>query len=105
MRDVIANERNIVMQALTPDDDCWCEMCKNNELLLQAIKLHFCKAKQQELTGDLPSETLTLVESSICSSKSYPCITGQCEKCLGKNAISWLFDKLEKLAHITYFAG
>ena len=22
MRDVIANERNIVMQALTPDDDC-----------------------------------------------------------------------------------
>ena len=45
MRDVIANERNVT-QALTPDD-YQCERCKNNELLLEAIKLHFCKAKQQ----------------------------------------------------------
>ena len=40
MRDVIANERNIVTQALTPDDNCRCEMCENDELLLEAIKLH-----------------------------------------------------------------
>ena len=45
LSDVTANGRNIVTQALTPDDDCQCEMCENGKLLPQAIKLHFCKAK------------------------------------------------------------
>ena len=49
-------------QALTPDDDCQCEMCKNGELLLEAIKLQFSKAEQQELVDDLPYESLALVE-------------------------------------------
>ena len=103
MRDVIANERNIVMQALTPDDDCWCEICENSKLLLEAIKLQFCKAKQEDLADDLPSKRLALVEMGVCSSKDYPCITGQCEKCPGKTVISTLCEQLEKLAHITYF--
>ena len=80
---IIANERNNVTQALTTDDDCLCEMCKNNELLLEAIKLHFRKAKQQGLADDLPSERLSLVKLGVCSSKNYPC-SGQCEKCPGK---------------------
>ena len=103
MRDVIANERNIVTQALTPDDDCQCEMCKNGELLLEAIKLQFSKAEQQELVDDLPYESLALVELGVRSSKNCPCIRGQCEKCPGKTAISSLCEQLEKLAHITYF--
>ena len=103
MMDVIANERNIVTQALIPDDDCQCEMCENSELLLEAIKLHFRKAKQQELVDDLASEPLALVELGVCSSKNYPCIRGQCEKCPGKTATSSLCEQLEKLAHITYF--
>ena len=103
MRDVVANERNILTQALTLDDDCQCEVCKNGELLLEAIKLHFHKAKQQELADDLTSEPLVLVELGVCSFKSYSCITGQCEKCLGKTAISSLCEQLEHLAHITYF--
>ena len=78
-------------------------MCKNGELLLEAIKLHFRKAKRQELADDLPSELLALVELGVCSSKNYPCIRGQCEKCPGKTAISDLYEQLEKLAHITYF--
>ena len=45
LSDVTANGRNIVTQALTPDDDCQCEMCENGKLLSEAIKLHFCKAK------------------------------------------------------------
>ena len=52
-------------------------MCKNGELLLEAIKLHFRKAKRQELADDLPSEPLALVELGVCSSKNYPCIRGQ----------------------------
>ena len=78
-------------------------MCENGELLLEAIKLHFRKAKQQGLADDLPSEPLALVELGVCSSKNYPCIGGQCEKCPGKTAISSLCEHLERLAHITYF--
>ena len=75
MRDVIANERNIVMQALNPDDYCRCETCENGKLLLEAIKLHFRKAKQEDLADDLRSKPLALVELGVCSSKNYPCIT------------------------------
>ena len=60
-------------QALTPDDDCQCEMCKNGELLLEAIKLQFSKAEQQELVDDVPYEPLALVELGVCSSKNCPC--------------------------------
>ena len=69
MRDVIANERNIVTQALTPDDNCRCEMCKNDGLLLEESSYTSCKAKQ-ELADDLPSEPLALVELGVCSSKN-----------------------------------
>ena len=103
VRDVIANERNIVTQALTPVDHCRCEMCENGELLLEAIKLHFRKVKQQELADDLPSEPLALVELCVCSFKNYSCIRGQCEKCPGETTISSLCEQLEKLAHITQF--
>ena len=75
---------------------------QERELLLEAIKLHFRKVKQQELADDLPSESLALVELGVCSSKNYPCIRGQCEKCPGKTAISSLCEQLEKLAHVTY---
>ena len=78
-------------------------MCENSELLLEAIKLHFRKAKQQELADELPSEPLASVELGVCSSKNYPSIRGQCEKCPRKTAISSLCEQLEKLAHITYF--
>ena len=78
-------------------------MCENGELLLEAVKLHFRKAKQQGLADDLPSEPLALVELGVCSSKNYPCIGGQCEKCPGKTAVSSLCEQLERLAHITYF--
>ena len=103
MTGLTANERNILTRALTLDDDCRCKVCENGELLLEAIKSHFCKAKQQELADDIPSEPLAFVELGICSSKSYPCITGQCGKCPRKTAISSLCEQLEKLAHITCF--
>ena len=78
-------------------------MCKNGELLLEAIKLPFRKGKRHELADDLPSKPLALVELGVRSSKNYPCIRGRCEKCPGKTAISGLYEQLEKLAHITYF--
>ena len=34
MREVIAQEKQILFQGKTPEDDCWFETCENGELFL-----------------------------------------------------------------------
>ena len=44
--EIIASEKDLVMQGNTPEDDCRCETCENSELLLQSTEVYFNKEKK-----------------------------------------------------------
>ena len=61
MPEVIAQEKKILFQGKTPDDDCRCEICDNGELFLKAIRSYFMKQKAKNLIKDLPMNPLECV--------------------------------------------
>lgn len=103
VREVIANEKHLVLQAKTPEDDCRCEICENAQLLLDAIKTHFRKTKENDLVKDLPLDPLELVEVGVCSCKNYECMTNKCQQCPGKAPIASVCEALEKVEKIQYY--
>ena len=47
MCEVIAQEKQILFQGKTPEDDCRCETCENGELFLEAIRSYFMKQNKR----------------------------------------------------------
>ena len=84
VREIIASEKDLVMQGNTPEDDCRCETCENSELFLQSTEVYFNKEKQKDLVSNLPTDSMVLVELGVCSVRSIDCMKGQCDECPGK---------------------
>ena len=47
MREAIAQEKQILFQGKTPEDDCRCETCENGELFFEAIRSYFMKQNKR----------------------------------------------------------
>ena len=45
IHEMIAQEKQILIQSKTPEDDCRCETCENGEFFLEAIRSYFMKQK------------------------------------------------------------
>ena len=103
MREVIAQEKQILFQGKTLEDDCRCETCENGELFLEAIRSYFMKQKQKNLIKDLPMDPLEFVQLGVCSFKSYECMNGLCNACPGSAPIAEISENLEKVESLTFY--
>ena len=103
MHEMIAQEKQILIQSKTPEDDCRCETCENGELFLEAIRSYFMKQKQKNLIKDLPMDLLEFGQLGVCSFKSYECMNGLCNACPGSAPIAEISENLEKVESLTFY--
>ena len=103
VREIIASEKDLVMQGNTPEDDCRCETCENSELFLQSTEVYFNKEKQKDLVSNLPTDSMVPVELGVCSVRSIDCMKGQCDECPGKRVVTNICEELEKVESLLYY--
>jgi len=102
VREVINNEKEIIFQGDTPDDDCRCETCENAQLLLDAVKSKLRHSEKGNLAAELPDDPLDVVELGVCSVKNLECMKGECHTCKGSEVVDRLCEVLESYESITF---
>ena len=87
IQQVISTEKHILKVGEKNEDDCWCEKCKNTELLLAAIK-RYTKL-------DINVDPHEFISNIVCSIKSYECLNEECEKCEKSEIMNYVMDAIE----------
>ena len=102
LQKIVSEQKHFIHVGKTAEDDCRCEKCENNELLLTAIKKKLASNQMQHFAKMVKIDAASFVESLICSIKNYDCCRGNCKSCVGLVEYQELIDCIKTLEEIQY---
>ena len=102
LQKIVSEQKHIIHVGKTAEDDCHCEKCENNELLLTALKKNLVSNQMQNFAEMVKIDSASFMESFICTIKSYDCCRGNCKSCVGLEEYQKLIDYIKTLKDIQY---
>ena len=102
LQKIVSEQKHFIYAGKTAEDDCRCEKCENNELLLTTVKKKLASNQMQHFAEMVKIDAASFVESLICSIKNYGCCRGNCKGCVGLVEYQELFGYIKTLEEIQY---
>ena len=99
---IVSEQKHIFYVGDTAEDDCRCERCENNELLLTALKNVQASHQMFHFTEMNKVDPIAFVETLICSVENYDCCKGNCETCVGLEKYQELIAHIKTLDEVPY---
>ena len=83
LQKIVSEQKHYPCRRETAKDDCCCEKCENNKLLLTALQKKLASNQIQNFAEIVKIDPGSFIESLICFIKNYDCCRRNCKSCVG----------------------